>query len=397
MPTDLQRTALRELYRASHSAHPGLLIQRGLAVHDDNDSTARTHHVAKKICPVPASPLYRQSYERWARLTADDVRFRQLILRLETRLFIGLSAGGMLATGCAIGHAHGVPYIPGSSIKGPVRAQVGSTRFAEQQSDLVKELFGTEPSDTNPLGLSGVVTFHDAWWVPDSAPKPHTNRPLVQEVVTTHHPDYYQNEGAVDATDFDSPVPNAQIAVHGSFLFVLEGDPAWTDLAARMLTATLSTRGLGAKTRAGYGFFSPDADRQTALERQRAAWAQESRERAAATDRRRAAAAAAAALDAATPQRRQIMQTETRLSAFMELDALAQRNQRSELVGKLNDLAKAAVGWTDQSDRAAAAALIEGAFEQIGWSDPDKKKSEQRKKQEAKRRQLIAALRGDHA
>ena len=67
---------------------------------------------------------------------------------------------------------------------------------------------------------------------------------------------YYSTEGAQEATDFDSPVPNAQVAVQGSFLFVLEGAAAWFDLAKKMLVDALCTRGIGAKTRAGYGYFA---------------------------------------------------------------------------------------------------------------------------------------------
>ena len=84
------------------------------------------------------------------------------------------------------------------------------------------------------------------------------DKPFVEEIVTSHHLDYYGQEGAVAASDFDSPIPNAQIAVQGHFLFVLEGEPAWRDLAEQMLRATLSHRGIGAKTRTGYGLFDPD-------------------------------------------------------------------------------------------------------------------------------------------
>ena len=62
------------------------------------------------------------------------------------------------------------------------------------------------------------------------------------------------------ATDFDSPVPNAQVAVQGAFLFVIEGPREWLDFAEQMLVSALVTRGAGAKTRAGYGLFAaPDS------------------------------------------------------------------------------------------------------------------------------------------
>jgi len=253
MTTQLMREALRPLYREAGNAHPGLLIQRGLEVHDEDNKEAKTKHL-RRVCASTTDGYYQNAYYRWERATRDALRFNQVTLALETRLFIGLSGGGMLETGCAISHSYGAPYIPGSSVKGVVKAHVRGSPFATEHPAVFAELFGMDanPQGTDPQGLSGLVTFHDAWWVPDSAPKP-----FVEEIVTTHHLEYYGQEGRVPATDFDSPIPNAQIAVQGRFLFVLEGDPAWLDLARQMLIAALANRGIGAKTRTGYGLFDP--------------------------------------------------------------------------------------------------------------------------------------------
>ncbi|MBK1645226.1 type III-B CRISPR module RAMP protein Cmr6 [Thiocapsa imhoffii] len=261
MPIQLMREVLQPLYSAANDAHPGLLIQRGYPVYDadtEEGRRAKTAHL-QEICAIPASPFYHNAYQRWQSATTDPLRFRQLELALETRLFIGLTGGGMLETGCAISHSYGMPYIPGSSVKGVVRAHARTSLFGHEHPEIIAELFGVD-ADPDPdqgwaQGLSGLVAFHDAWWVPGSA-----DHPLVEEIVTTHHLDYYGSEGQTPATDFDSPVPNAQIAVQGRFLFVLEGPrstPGWLDLAEKMLTAALSMRGIGAKTRTGYGLFDP--------------------------------------------------------------------------------------------------------------------------------------------
>jgi CRISPR-associated protein Cmr6 len=87
--------------------------------------------------------------------------------------------------------------------------------------------------------------------------------------------DYYGSEGAKPATDLDSPIPNAQIAVRGAFRFVLEGPAAWLPLGAEMLTAALTEVGIGAKTRTGYGVFrapSPEAPEGGGDEIERCAW-----------------------------------------------------------------------------------------------------------------------------
>ncbi|MCG5531156.1 type III-B CRISPR module RAMP protein Cmr6 [Halorhodospira halochloris] len=257
MPTQLIRDALRSHYAAAKDAHPGLLVQRGYP--SDEDSTAKTGHI-QRICAIPPSAFYHNAYQRWRQATADPLRFKQLELSLQphTRLFVGLSVGGMLETGCAISHSYGMPYIPGSSIKGVVRAHVRQSPFADQHPEVVDEIFGAAADATDAedegVGYSGVVAFHDAWWVPTNK---EISNPFVEEVVTSHHLNYYGKDGAVAPSDCDSPIPNAQIATQGSFLFVLQGEQTWRELAAQMLLAALSVHGIGAKTRSGYGVFDP--------------------------------------------------------------------------------------------------------------------------------------------
>jgi CRISPR type III-B/RAMP module RAMP protein Cmr6 len=153
---------------------------------------------------------------------------------------------GYSSTERAISHTWGRPYIPGSSVKGVVRAYAEKT--LGQDNPLVREMFGAVPECADKEGLSGVVAFHDAWWLPKGSP-------FVPEVLTVHHTDYYTTEGVTPASDKDSPVPVSLLAVEGKFLFVLEGPPAWAKLAGKWLEAALVASGIGAKTRSGYGYF----------------------------------------------------------------------------------------------------------------------------------------------
>ncbi len=253
MSTPLMRKSLPELYKAACDQHAGLLLQRGWEAHAKEE--AKTKHI-QKICNVSTSCLYRNAFRRWKDATADQQRFSQITLRLESRLFIGTAGEGALEIGCAISHSYGMPYIPGSSVKGVVGARARQ-RFGSKGDEgraVCRELFGSEPTQHHPAGLAGLIGFHDVWWVPDSA-----ESPLVAEVVTSHHKEYYGTGGQCPATDWDSPVPNAQVAVQGDFFFVMEGPNAWLGLACEILTDALHTRGIGAKTRAGYGFFLCDA------------------------------------------------------------------------------------------------------------------------------------------
>lgn len=260
--TALVREKLSDAIEAANSAHPGLLLQRGWADHVKTDAanegtSGKGKHI-ERICTIPASDLYVRAYQRWVKATADDARFTRIPMKIEGRLLIGLTGGGALETGCAVSHSYGMPYLPGSSTKGVVRAW--AEKAMQDWKDQFDDLFGS-------TDLSGLVAFHDAWWIPDSGNDPHKKQPFAADIVTPHHTEYYAG-GRAPVSDLDSPVPNNLVGVRGSFLFVLEGEPGWRSLASKMLEKALAENGIGAKTRAGYGYLSPDDDTNQRLHRE---------------------------------------------------------------------------------------------------------------------------------
>lgn len=385
----LMRADLREAYRTARGAHPGLLAQRGFAEYDEANPANKAAHIAR-LCQLPASDFYRRAYERWRLATSNPTRFAVTVLKIETRLFIGLNGSNMLETGCAIHHSYGVPYIPGSSLKGVVNRYVRETPFGQANPAACDELFGAAAESQGPHGdgLAGIYSFHDAWWVPGSA-----TYPLVAEVVTTHHPDYYGQNGQTPATDYDSPIPNGQIAVHGSFLFTLEGPAGWLVLGLDMLEQALIARGIGAKTRAGYGVMAPDEGERRKLEAERE---QAARQAAAARQTQVEAQALAAQQkrrDELTPQARILEDLDAKVEAYLAA-APGQTRTRllEEIKAMINKLLDA--GQAQAAERASLADHLAATFDRIGWADPggDRKK---REKQEQKRRQQLAALRQD--
>lgn len=312
MTISLIRQAVADDYTTARDAHPGLLMQRGFAKYDEASPNNKADHIARLV-RIPPSDFYRRAYKRWVQITSDPIRFAVTVLRIETRLFIGLNGSHLLETGCAIHHSYGTPYIPGSSIKGLVNRYVRETPFGQAHKEACDELFGAAADPkTYPDGLAGIYSFHDAWWVPDSA-----RYPLVAEVVTTHHPDYYSQDGRIPATDFDSPIPNAQIAVRGSFLFTLEGSAGCLALGLDMMEQALIAGGIGAKTRSGYGVMMPDTAAQRRLDEDRAAAVRQAE----AEQQRRAEAASLAAEQARrtqlTPQEQRLEDLNASVDSFL--------------------------------------------------------------------------------
>lgn len=164
------------------------------------------------------------------------------------RMIVGLGAASVTETSVAMLRAWGVPYVPGSALKGLAssaahRGGGPSWLRAEEAKEGGADagvLFGS-------TAWQGVVTFHDAWWVPEGA-----TLPLDLDVMTVHHADYYM-AGKDAPADWDEPNPVTFVTARGSYLVALSGPTEWVDVAHEWLALALARDGVGAKTHAGYG------------------------------------------------------------------------------------------------------------------------------------------------
>ena len=188
--TKLVRAKIAGDFRCSSSVNPSLLLQKGFQeiafgsdkAGTDGISSEKTAHL-KKVANLPASEEYVHAFNRWFTLTEDPSRFQRNVFKIATRLLIGLTGNGVLETGCSVSRNYGMPYIPGSSITGVVRAW--AAEHLSSHSSELDALFGTYDSE-QVNRVAGDVTFHDAWWIPKEGCKP-----FVLDVVTTHHQNYY--------------------------------------------------------------------------------------------------------------------------------------------------------------------------------------------------------------
>lgn len=178
------------------------------------------------------------------------------------RLIIGIGQKGPLEVGLHLDHTWGVPVLPGSALKGLCAATAhhllhdkdwrkSSPNGESSPGPSQAWLFGT-------IERIGQVIFHDAWWVPGPE---EMHLPIYKDVMTVHHPDYYQGKSVAQKpgpdvpppSDMDSPIPVSFASVTGTFLIAVEGDLEWTKAALSILKIGLRELGLGAKTNAGYG------------------------------------------------------------------------------------------------------------------------------------------------
>ena len=249
----------------AEAAHAGLLLSRyaPLAVIgrcDDKEHVALLK-LAINACGR-AKPVYELAYERRCRRLTELPNAQCLELQTDGRLAVGLGNESPLEIGLTLHHVYGVPMIPGEALKGLAlryaKASISKEASGsdEMRTQIVSILFGDTES-------AGFIEFEDAWIVPISLATP--NQGLVLDVMTPHHPNYYNGKLA-PPSDQDDPVPLPFLSAAGRFSFALHCEDAsadgkeWCAYAAALLTQALTefTWGVGGKTRGGYGrFISP--------------------------------------------------------------------------------------------------------------------------------------------
>ncbi|MBE3650748.1 type III-B CRISPR module RAMP protein Cmr6 [Paenibacillus polymyxa] len=181
-------------------------------------------------------------------------------VRSQTPLVIGHGGNSVLETSLALHRIYGVPYLPGTALKG-VASHYAHRQLGDQQPALKRTgsdyniLFGSQTS-------AGFIQFHDAFPTPATVCKV-----LKQDVLTAHHQDYngiivepYRSDIEYKAPrDDDSPVPIPFLSASAHFGIILtcEGEQEsamkWLSLAKTILLGALRDEGIGAKTNAGYG------------------------------------------------------------------------------------------------------------------------------------------------
>ncbi|ACY13871.1 type III-B CRISPR module RAMP protein Cmr6 [Haliangium ochraceum] len=178
---------------------------------------------------------------------------RTLYARTTSRFVTGLGRAHPVENGFAWHHSLGTPYLPGSGIKGLVRAWAGRAQYSAEDIDA---LLGKAPG-RNLAAEVGRVIFLDA--VPTVPPQ------LEADVMTPHYGAYYQQTEAPG--DWLSPVPIVFLVAAAGLEFQFPVLPSARNSATAASDDDLETVidwmqhalrdvGAGAKTAVGYGRFA---------------------------------------------------------------------------------------------------------------------------------------------
>ncbi len=232
----------------SKAQHPGLLLERGLRSikkSDKSDTTLANETLSDKEQPVStlmenACKIGIADYSGWFmtwQATLSEFGVKLFSAQTSGRVVAGLGNESVLETAISIHRTYGVPYIPGSALKG-LASSYAHQRLQgwDKTTEAHRILFGDTTS-------AGYVTFWDALPI---------SYYLHPDIMTVHHGEYYSS-GKESPADWDDPNPIPFISASGSFLIALSGPDDWIKVAHGILKLALAEYGIGAKTSSGYG------------------------------------------------------------------------------------------------------------------------------------------------
>jgi len=171
----------------------------------------------------------------------------------NSRTVVGMGIPHPLKNGLLFHHTIGMPYIPGSSIKGMVRAWAEQNINSDEEKEVFKRIFGSNPfikSDNNEKtdGTNiGNIIFLDALPL---------KLKYCEDIMTPHYSKYYGEKEF--PADWDSPNIIKFLAIEdASFQLGIiprsKNMEKEIDLTYKWLKEAFEILGIGAKTAVGYG------------------------------------------------------------------------------------------------------------------------------------------------
>lgn len=335
--------------------------------------------------------------------TSDEASFR-LDAEATAPFTTGLGNEHPTENGFAFLNPYGLPYLPGSGVKGVLRQaarELVSGDWGETHgwNDAALEiLFGRASVDGETDHLRGALTFWDV--IPQIAPED-PKRPdqisLAVEIMTPHQGHYYQWKkdqlgNLIEVTPHESgqPTPISFLSVPPKSRFVfhvqcnlahlgrhapnLVNDSYWKTLLEIAFKHAYQWLGFGAKTAVGYGAMKEDPEALVERERQRAA--------AQAEAQRQAKAARDATL---SPEDLAWELHQPTIESFRQQFETARKSAYkpgSPFDSQRNEFMKTALTWEDAQSRHAAGDLLNATMSKV-WGTPGNKDSKQRLKEAA--------------
>lgn len=194
------------------------------------------------------------------------------------RMVVGLGNESVYETSMTLHHIYGIPYIPGSALKGVIRSHIIKELFGKNingELDLKYaenealndqgfcDIFGCPKESYYKESRQGKIIFFDA--LPISLPN------IKPDVMNPHYGPYYSDtQGKTPPADYHNPIPIFFLTVEKTQFEFIIGVKEKSNALIQMgkfqnkwifeatfewMKKALMEHGIGAKTAVGYGYF----------------------------------------------------------------------------------------------------------------------------------------------
>ena len=194
------------------------------------------------------------------------------------KMSIGLGNESVYETSMTLHHIYGIPYIPGSALKGVIRSYIikelfgkninGELDLKNAEDEALKDqgfcdIFGCPKKSYYQESRQGKIIFFDA--LPVSLPN------IKSDVINPHYAPYYSDtQGKTSPADYHNPIPIFFLTVEKTQFEFMIGvkeksnhkiqtgkfmDKPIFEETFEWMKKGLKKHGIGAKTAVGYGYF----------------------------------------------------------------------------------------------------------------------------------------------
>ena len=244
LPSDLKVLLERSL-KTSDKVNSGLYLNRYVGF-DSNGKSEISEQCALKMLKSPDMyPFFLKKQESlFQSMKNAGYHGGSFERTLKIRMIVGLGIESVYETSITLHRNLGVPYIPGSALKGIANHYGMDTEYKRMD-----KLFGTQSEQETKE--KGKAVFFDAFPVMNAG-----NNIFDMDIMNPHYSEYY-SEGKPPG-DWMKPIPIKFLTVKKGTEYrfhVVSRDEDLLNDAIILLKGALKESGVGAKTALGYGRF----------------------------------------------------------------------------------------------------------------------------------------------
>jgi len=242
LPSDLRELVDKSL-KTIEEINTGLYLNKyaGFSGKGESDEIKIANQCVVKMKKLKSPDMYRYFLKKqetfFQSLENTGYNVGSLKGVLKNRMVVGLGSESIYETSITLHRSLGIPYIPGSALKG-----VAHHYAVETESESVDNIFGTQQD-------KGKVIFFDAFPMMDG-------NILDMDIMNPHYSDYYTK--GVPPGDWMKPKPINFLTVKSGVeyrFYLASREEKLLKEASSLLKHALQENGVGAKTSLGYGRF----------------------------------------------------------------------------------------------------------------------------------------------